>query len=118
MLADTTSSYVNATEKAGDWPPLLSLMTGNSSIEQLQSDIVDWFRENRPDAFEIAAQSGEDRGACDARPQHAAAERRGVDCDSCCSGGCWCRRHEQWGLLLVTSLLASLNPAGILCVDT
>jgi hypothetical protein len=82
MLADSTASYINATEKAGDWPPLLSLLSGNTSIEHLQSDIVDWFRENRPEAFEIAAQSGEpDRGAaCEARPQHAAGERKGGRC--------------------------------------
>lgn len=67
MLADSTAVHINIAEKGGDWPPLLSLLSNNSSAEQLQSDIVDWFRENRPDAFEVAGQSGE--GTCEARPQ-------------------------------------------------
>lgn len=90
MLADSTASYLNATEKAGDWPPLLSLLSGNTSIEHLQSDIVDWFRENRPDAFEIAAQSGEaDRGACEARPQQATGERKGGHAVLHVAAGAW-----------------------------
>ena len=67
MLVDSTAIHINLAEKGGDWPPLLSLLSNNSSAEQLQSDIVDWFRENRPDAFEVAGQSGE--GTCEARPQ-------------------------------------------------
>ena len=70
MLADTTASYVNAAEKGGDWPNLNGILSNNSSIHQLQNDIVDWFRENRPEAVEVPAHTDdEDKGNCEAALQ-------------------------------------------------
>lgn len=54
MLAHTAVAVPSQTDKAGDWPPLLTLMSNNSSVEQLQSDIAEWFRENQPDAYDLA----------------------------------------------------------------
>ncbi|EIE21234.1 hypothetical protein COCSUDRAFT_43545 [Coccomyxa subellipsoidea C-169] len=58
-------SMVACTEKAGEWPPLLTLMSNNSSVEHLQSDIADWFREHQPDAYDLAEPPSASKLGCE-----------------------------------------------------
>ncbi len=58
-------SMVACTEKAGEWPPLLTLMSNNSSVEHLQSDIADWFREHQPDEYDLAEPPSASKLGCE-----------------------------------------------------
>lgn len=69
MLTDSPVNIPICTEKAGDWPPLLTLMSNNSSVEQLQSDIAEWFRENQPEGYELAAPPSASKLGCESGSQ-------------------------------------------------
>ena len=65
MLTDSTNNMVSCIDKAGDWPPLVTLMSKNSNVEQLQSDIAEWFRENPPDAYELPGPPSASKLGCE-----------------------------------------------------
>lgn len=65
MLTESTNNMVSCIDKAGDWPPLVTLMSKNSNVEQLQSDIAEWFRENQPDAYELPGPPSASKLGCE-----------------------------------------------------
>ena len=69
MLTESPVNVPICTEKGGEWPPLLTLMSNNSSVEQLQSDIAEWFRENRPEGYELAAPPSASKLGCESGSQ-------------------------------------------------
>lgn len=69
MLTESPVNIPVCTEKPGDWPPLLTLMSNNSSVEQLQSDIAEWFRENQPEGYELAAAPSASKLGCESGSQ-------------------------------------------------
>ncbi|BDA51042.1 hypothetical protein COCOBI_17-2620 [Coccomyxa sp. Obi] len=44
-------------------------MSNNSSVEQLQSDIAEWFRENQPEGYELAAPPSASKLRCESGAQ-------------------------------------------------